>query len=110
MTPQKELLEVQSYILNQLDDLCVGVRMDIPCKRVKLDHFSSICITYLSSECRIYGYIYYFKKSDISISCTYESSGNDVSEDIIDNVKCSSIVEAVDMLKKAITGYQLIMD
>ena len=107
-TPQQELLEVQSYILNQLDDICDGVRMEIPCKRVKLDNFTSICITYHGSECTIYGHIYYFEKSRIDVSCIYNPDGDDVYENILDNIRCTSIVEAVNKLKKAVTGFQLI--
>ena len=107
-TPQQELLEVQSYILNQLDNICDGVRMEIPCKKVKLDYYTSICIKYRGSKCKIYGYIYYFENSRIDVSCTYNPDGDDVSEYILDDIRCTSIVEAVDKLKKAITGFQLI--
>lgn len=107
-TPQQELLEVQSYILNQLDDICDGVRMEIPCKRVKLDYYTSICIKYRGSKCTIYGHIYYFEKSRIDVSCIYNPDGDDVYENILNNIRCTSIVEAVNKLKKAVTGFQLI--
>ena len=107
-TPQQELLEVQSYILNQLDDICDGVRMEIPCKKVKLDYYTYICIIYRGSKCTIYGHIYYFEKSRINVSCIYNPDGDDVYKNILDNIRCTSIVEAVNKLKKAVTGFQLI--